>query len=421
MVIRELIAKLGFKVDDKQAKKFEKTIKGLQVALASFAVGKFDAAMSQMDDAMENTRRQIALVAGDKGVGLLEDALGSRVVSSANEMATAISNSLTSLTDPKFTRDTIQFSEKLATALGKSVVDIQGAFDQAALSKSFEPLKALGLVTQNQIEIMQRAGIEYSTANMKMAISNSLMKKGTSINKLYNDSLHKSSAEKRKFWKNLNDIGMLIGKTINPIIAKLASALSSVMEFFLNNKIGQFIIKVGALGSLFAVLVGAVASVVAVFSAIGAVLGAAFIVILKISAAVAAVVLIFEDLWKTFEDPTADTWFRDMINMAKELGDWIAGIGESFKNMFNFEAPDWWKNSLGKLKVFEGTGAITQLQNQGNGSQQTNIDRKAEINIVVNGTPEVGQVQSETVAALKEMDFTASAAQIPAPIRHGGR
>lgn len=423
--VRELIAELGFKVDDKQAKSFKKTIDGIQTAFNTFAVGAFLKQAGSVDNAFERTRRNIELLAGDKGLGLLEDAMGKRVISSSKEMAEAVRNSLETLTDPKFTKATIGLSEKLAVALGKSADEIQQTFDAAASTQSLDPLRKLGLATQQQVEAFQRLNVNYTTATAKQMILNKIVGKSALIQKLYNQALERSDTQTNIMLKNFSDIGKMIGKFINPIMAKLLIIFNKILEFFINNKIGQFILKVGALAGIFTVIVGSVVSLIAAIKVLSILLSPLFIKIALITAAIVLIGLAIEDLWLTFSDPAADTFFRSLLDPLIKAQGMVDTLIETFKLLFKATPLGLLVGGIGKLSDMTGIGmeeifpkpvgrpgAISGLQND---------NRKLEINV----TAGAGANGQEIATAIKEniaSDFyTAQFNMIPDAVQGGGK
>jgi hypothetical protein len=74
MIVRELLAKLGFEVDTKGADKFKQSIGGVQSALRGLASGKILQVTNSLEDSFLENQRKVELLAGPQGLGMLNEA-----------------------------------------------------------------------------------------------------------------------------------------------------------------------------------------------------------------------------------------------------------------------------------------------------------------------------------------------------------
>jgi hypothetical protein len=440
--VRELIAKLGFEIDDTQAKQFQKTLGDVKTALNTFAIGKALSSASKLEMSFDQMRRSIEVLAGPRGIGLLEDALGNRVVSSVHEMTNAVKSSLETLSDATFTKKTIAEAEKLAAITGKTVEEVQGIFDAAASGQTIAPLQQLGLATQSEVEALQRMNIQFTTATIKQELLNRLQQTAARRQEQYNRATERADVQLRILRGNLLKLGIMIGKFLNPIIAKAAEFLNMFVEFLTNSKIGQFIAKVLALAGVMTMIIGVVLTLKMAFSALSFLMSPVLLKVGLIALAVVALGLAVEDLWLTFKDPNADTffnsrWFKGIREDFAEMGEsfdllngiigdflggighdlfvWLDEIGEAISKFRLGDVIDSVKESIsditlkgvgeGALELIGGTGGIESPVNTRSTSSATITDNR-KVEVVINSTGENAQkIGTEVKNAVTSPDF----------------
>lgn len=106
----------------------------------------------------------------------------------------------------------------------------------------------------------------------------------------------------------------------------IINVISIMMSIGLAYYIGGLIISLQALNFQI-LLVGIRAAAAWIMAAAGPV---------AIGLAIMALILIFEDLWTFFTDPTADTFTKDLVGGFKEMWTWLTGIVDKMGSMGKF-------------------------------------------------------------------------------------
>jgi len=389
MIVEELVAKLGLEFDDTELKKFEEkmaglgsTVKSFSFALAGaagsiFAIAKFTS--NAGDEALKMSQRLgvniealqelgYAAKLADIEHGELAQSIGllnknvTEAMSGNSELAGAFKKVGISVAQFRGKApDAISLigqmsdhfktmpdgAEKSALAMkvfGKSGAKMIPLLNEggAGLAKMGLEARRMGLVFDKEsVEAMERfndqitrvksavTGIAYSVGKRLVPIIEKLTNKFLA----WLDANRSSVIQRTEFF--FKALAVFVENAWNMLDGLTKSAMGFIDVMGGIEKVTKMVIGFASAWYAAKMLIGIGRVIQAIkalrFAMITAQL-AALAVPLAIGAAFVALGLIIEDLYLTLTDPNADTFFRDLINMAPKALDFIKGLFGDFAN-----------------------------------------------------------------------------------------
>ncbi len=355
--LRELVAKLGFRVDDKGAKEFTKTLDGLKQTINTIAIAKLNQWATGLEQAFDKTNRQLELIAKSDGFKRIEQATKKNKdgIFDQTELRKAGVEFQKITNDADLFSKTLKASKEYATIVSETPQAISQGFAEFVASGATGKMQELGLVTQQQLEKLKYSGREYgkwTTHARKVELMNILTANSARRQNLYAKSLKDSDVQFSMLMGNFRKFGRSIGSFLAPALARVLGHVNTLFTAFQNSPLAQTAAKFIAIT---AAVAGVGAAILTVAKVAMLFLSPLVLKIVLLSALATAAFLIIEDIYTYFTDPNADTWIGAVI---KEFDGLIEKVKTLKDNLLNI----WEDSSINKaLKWFaggEGEGGI---------------------------------------------------------------
>ena len=406
--VRELVAKFGFDIDTKPLDEFNESFDKTKKSIRAFTVFKITKAASSIASEFQVAARQIALMGGELEALNIVARLN-RIVTSSKDALVSIRNAIEATTDPKFVGKIAQDVEMLAAITGKSFNEIMSSLTEF-VNGSDEAGIQLGIITRQEVEARQRAGLEFTRATRQQQALNRLSASRVRNAKLLTGAEKNLDVQLSRTGKIFSDIGKRIGDVVNPVFTELLIKFNDILEFIVDNPFtralgGVILFTMGLKG-----LLSAVTLLMPVLKFIGSIVLGFFNIFTAAAFAIGFLTVFIHDLWAAMsgEEP----WFfstEKSANFRKWVRD-IKLMGEAL-DTFNGIVVDFVKSG-GKF-IVDIIGDFSSMVSGGMRSlvndpiRQPAAESKT-ANITINAdTAEAGAAAgAETGRQMKQLGFT---------------
>ncbi|MBT4266623.1 MAG: hypothetical protein HOD85_20685 [Deltaproteobacteria bacterium] len=347
-VLRELVAKLGFKVDDRGAKDFTKTLDGLKQTINTLAVAKLNQWAVTLEQTFEKTNRQLELIAKSDGFRRIENAVkGNRAgIFDQTQLRQAGVEFQKITNDADLFGKTLKATKEYATIVSQTPAELSRGFAEFVASGATGQMQELGLVTQQQLERLRLSGREYgkwTTHARKVELMNILTANAGRRQELYAKSLKDSDVQFSMLMGNFRKFGKSIGSFLNPVLAKTLGFINDLFTRFQNSPLAKTAAKFAAIAGGVTLVASAM---VAATKVIMMFLSPVFIKIALWTVALTALFLIFEDIYKYITDPTADTWIGSQLKKFPGLKKGLDEFIQQYRDIWRITREGGWSDGI---------------------------------------------------------------------------
>jgi hypothetical protein len=337
--VRELVAKFGFDIDTKPLDEFNDSFDKTKKSIQAFAVFKVVKAASSIASEFQVAARQIALMGGELEALNIVSRLN-RIVTSSKDALMSIRNAIEATTDPKFIGQIAQDVENLAAITGKSFNEIMSSLTEF-VNGSDEAGIQLGIITRQEVEARQRAGLEFTRATRQQQALNRLTASRMKNIKLLGRAQNDLDTQVSRTGKIFSDFAKFIGDIVNPVLAWMLDLFNDIAEFFLDNKAGKFTGAVLFLGMALKSLLTVTKFLLPVLKFISSTVAGFFNIFTIAGAAIAGMVVFIRDLWAAMagEEPwffstEKSQYFKNWVRDIKLMGEAFDFLSQKISDMF---------------------------------------------------------------------------------------